>query len=104
MDVEQIEKCLRCIGDYGLHHAVQHPIDPSTELYLVSDPGHFIKTSRNCLIQSRLTGGKRLLWNEGFLVWDEFIHLFNMNSTISHKNDSCLLQTVIRTYNISQQF
>lgn len=51
-------------------------MDSSKSIFLISDPSHLIKTTRNCLLKSR-PGGKRYMWNNGDLVWQDIIDLFS---------------------------
>lgn len=52
-------------------------MDITKELYLISDPSHLIKTTRNCLLQSRHNSKQRLMLNNGhYLLWTDIIDLY----------------------------
>ena len=55
----------------------QNLVDPSRNIYFISDPPHLIKTARNCFANSGSHKMSRTLWNNGMcLSWMHIVELF----------------------------
>ena len=58
----------KCLNIYNTKH----------HIYLISDPPHLLKTTRNNIAASRNGGTKRLQYRELFILWDHFLKVPHM--------------------------
>ena len=77
-------KCMGANEDTP-HKTINWFSDQERSLFLIPDPPHLLKTTRNCLYSSRDSGTPRLIHcNEKFILWKHIEY-------VESQNVSCLL-------------
>ena len=62
-------------------HQCVNIYNPEIPLFLIVDPPHLLKTTRNCIYASRPTGSRLLKYDEYYILWSHFTKISYLYET-----------------------